>query len=334
MNPKIKYGLVGVGGFGSQRRARLRESGVFEMVGGVDILAEAFTEAEAEEGYPLKRFGSVDALAADPSIEAVFVATPAVLHVSQAMIAARAGKAVYCEKPLGSDRNACLELVEFCEKNHIPHGHGFSVRYHPLWQRTKQLVDSGVLGRIVSVSAASMHTGGLAFSGDNWRFRAGDNPGGPLFQCGIHKIDTLRFLFGEGRWVSGIVNRTITTSPTDDAYVLLGEFGGIPTTLHSHYVASYRHAMEIYGTKGNLFITEFPDKLELKATDLTSGFEPVCDLTGSIQPTDAEGDSLRDFARAVRERTQPAMSGREGFKTLDLIFQAVDLAVETKVLVK
>jgi predicted dehydrogenase len=324
----IRYGIVGVGGFGAQRRDRLRKCGAYEIVGGVDLREEAFVAAEKEEGRPLKRYASVEALVADPAIEAVFIATPANLHVQQAMIAAKAGKAVFCEKPLGHDRSECLSLVEYCETNNIPHGHGFSARFFPMWQEVKRIVDSGTLGRIVSVSAACMHTGGLAFSGNNWRFKAGENPGGPLFQCGIHKLDTLRFLFGNGCWLAGIVNKTVTPSPTDDAYVLLGEFGGIATTFHSHYVASYRHAMEIYGTKGDLFITEFPDKLEHKITDLTSGFEPVHDITLKIPPTDAEGDSLRDFAHAVRERRQPAMSGLEGFKSLELVFQASEIAQE------
>ena len=328
MDVKVRYGIVGVGGFGAQRRERLRKCGAYEMVGGVDIVEEAFVKAVSEEGQQIRRYASVEELVADPQIEAVFIATPANLHVPQAMLAARAGKAVFCEKPLGPDLAACRELVEYCEQHGIPHGHGFSARFLPIWQEVKRIVDSGALGQIVSVSAATMHTGGLGFSGDNWRFKAGENPGGPLFQCGIHKIDTLHFLFGEGRWHAGIVNRTITSSPTDDAYVLLGDFGGIPATLHSHYVASYRHAMEIYGTKGDLFITEFPDKLEHKITDLTSGFESVHDLTREIPPTDAESDSLRDFAMAVRERRQPAMSAREGLKSLELIFQASEIAKE------
>ena len=318
---QVKYGIVGIGGFGAQRRERLRKCGAFEIIGGVDIREEAFTQADEEEGKALKRYGSVEELVADPTIEAVFIATPAALHVPQAMIAAQAGKAVFCEKPLGPDLDECRRLVEYCEENNIPHGHGFSSRYNAIWQEVKRIVDSGELGRIVSISAATMHTGGLAFGTDNWRFTRKENPGGPLFQCGIHKLDNLRFLFGDGEWHSGIVQRDITDSETDDTYVLLGRFGGIPTTFHGHYVACYRHAMEIYGTQGDLFITEFPDKLEHKITDLTSGFEPVHDLTDSIPASDAETDSLRDFAKAVRERRQPIMNGREALKSLELVFE-------------
>ena len=344
MNQTIGYGIVGVGGFGAARRKTLRDAGCFKIVGGVDPREAAFLDAEKEEGKSFHRYGSVEALVADPLIQAVFISTPAHLHVEQAMVAAEAGKAIFVEKPLGDDPKACAELVEYCENNRIPHGHGFGVaRFSPLWQHVKNLLDEGALGRVVSVSAASMHTGGLAFPPDNWRFSAGRNPGGPLFQCGIHKIDLLRFLFGEGRWIAGIVNRTITSSPTDDSYILLGEFGGVPATLHSHYVASYRHAAEIYGTKGSLFITEHPTRLEHKITDITSGFEPVHDITSQIPfldaaslsskslSSEAELDSLRDFAAAVRERRQPRMNGREGLKTLELVFQAADIAVEMPV---
>ena len=328
MYESVQYGIVGVGGFGYVRCQRLRAAGGFAMIGGVDVRKEAFVQAEAQEGRALERYTSVEAMAADPRIEAVFIATPAHLHVQQAMIAAQAGKAIFVEKPLGHDLGACVELVEYCEKNYVPHGHGFSSRYTPLWQYVKQMLDGGELGRVVSVSAATMHAGGIAARSDNWRFAAGKNPGGPLFQCGIHKLDLLRFLFGEGKWLAGYVNRTITASSTDDAYVLLGSFGGVPATVHSHYVAAYRHAMEIYGTQGDLFITEYPKKLEYKRTDLTSGFEPVCDIREKIPPTEAELESLRDFAIAVRERRQPKMDGREGLKSLDLVFSAALIAKE------
>lgn len=132
MNKTIRYGIVGVGGFGRTRRNTLRDAGCFDIIGGIDVREEAFREAAQDEGKPLKRYASVEALATDSHIEAVFIATPAHLHVEQAMIAARTGKAVFVEKPLGYDHAACVELVEYCEKHHIPHGHGFSLRYNPL----------------------------------------------------------------------------------------------------------------------------------------------------------------------------------------------------------
>lgn len=324
----VRYGIVGVGGYGGVRRRSLRRAGVFQIVGGVDPNVAAFAQAEQEEGCPVPRYETVEALVSDPQVEAIFVATPASFHIDQAFAAAKAGKAIFVEKPLGHELSHCRELVEYCQRNGIPHGHGLTERYLPVWGKVKQLLEEGELGTIASVSTASMHTGGLAFGSENWRFRKGENPGGPLFQCGIHKIDLLRYLFGEGHWLSGVVNRTVTPSSTDDSYIMLGLFGGIPCTLHSHYVASYRHAMEIYGTKGDLFVSTFPTKLEIKRTDLTSGFEPVHDLTPLIPDIDAEVDALRSFAKAVREGRPSSTSGWDGLRALELVFQAIEIAQE------
>jgi 1,5-anhydro-D-fructose reductase (1,5-anhydro-D-mannitol-forming) len=329
MNDKIiKYGIVGVGGFGSVRRKTLRETGRFQIIGGVDIDSKIFEKAALEEDRPLKRYETVETLVADPEIEAIFVASPPSFHVDQAMVAAKARKAVFVEKPLGYNYDDCLKLVEYCEENNIPHGHGFGVRFLDLWQKVKSLLNEKALGQVISISVACMQTGGLILPEDNWRFDRARNPGGPLFQSGIHKIDLLRFLFGEGKWLAGFVNRLVTKSATDDTYVLLGTFGGVPATLHCHYVASSRYAMEIYGTRGSLFISEYPTKLEHKITDLKEGLEPVHDLTKTILETKAELRSLCDFADAVRDRKQPAMSGREGLKSLKLVLDAAELSIE------
>ena len=325
-NPPVRYAIAGAGGFGSCRRAMLRDAGGFEIIGALDPRDEAISGAEREEGKTLRRYQTMEELCADPAVEAVFIATPAHLHVAQGWLAARAGKAVFIEKPLGHDLKDCRRLVEYCEANRIPHGHGFSVPLKPLWVEVKRLIDSGLLGQIVSVAVASMSTGGFFFPPENWRFKKAQNPGGQLFQCGIHKIDMIRRLFGEGTWHAGYVRRDVTTAETDDGYVLLGEFGSVPVTFHSHYVAAYRHAMEIYGTEGDLFVTEFPEKLEYKKTDLSGGNEPILDWTDKIPATDPCGEALRDFAVAVRERRQPIMNGRDGLRALELIFEAIKIS--------
>ncbi len=326
MQTPVNYGIVGVGGFGAMRRKWLRQSEAFKIVGGVDIRPEAFDEAERQERTPLRRYASVEALAADPEIEAVFISTPAQFHIEQALIASRAGKAVFVEKPLGHDLAACRELVEYCEKHNIPHGHGFSSRFADMWQYVKTLLDEGKLGQVISISASTMSSAGFYFPPDNWRFRADENPGGPLFQCGVHKLDLLRYLFGEGEWLAGYVNKTVTPTATDDAYVVLGRFGGIPTTFHSNYVASYRHAMEIYGTEGDLFLTEYPMSITYKQTGKNTEGEPLINLMDLIPEADAEGDALRDFAAAVRDRRQPKMNGREGLRAVELILEAVRIS--------
>jgi len=189
------------------------------------------------------------------------------------------------------------------------------------------MLEQKALGRIVSITVTCQHTGGLAFNHDNWRFQKETNPGGPLFQCGIHKIDILLYLFGKGHWKSGYVQRQITETQTEDSYVLLGDFDNIQTTFHSSYVSCYRQAMEIYGTEGNLVIEEHPDRLIHKETNLNARREPTINLTGCIPKSDAEKNSLIDFSRAVREQRQPLVNGRNGLEALEIVFEAVKICL-------
>ena len=322
----INYAIVGVGGYGIQRRKKLRQAGCFRMLGGLDITPSALDQAEEEEGHPLRRYENLSELVADPEVEAVVVSTPAHLHVEQAFEAARAGKAIFVEKPLGHNLEECRALVEYCEANEIAHGHGFSSRFDPIFVHAKKMIDDGMLGKLVGVAASQMSTLGLVFPKDNWRFHPERNPGGPLFQCGIHKIDLLRFLIGEGQWLSGVLDRHLTESETEDSLILIGLFGGVPVTFHSHYVASYRHGMEFYGTHGTLLISEYPTRIEFKETDWEGNPEPLQNIIDLVKPVEAERDALRDFARAVRERRQPSINGRDGLRAVELVHQAVEVA--------
>lgn len=320
----MRCAVVGLGGFGAERRRTLRESGAFEMVGGVELVDAVFERAAQEEGGGFRRYATVSEAAGD--VEAVFICTPAHLHIEQAWDVVREGRAVFVEKPLAHDLEEARRLVEYCEENKIAHGHGFTLRDLPHWQFVRKLVRDGFCGRVVSASATSMHSGGLAHAMDNWRFVPGRNPGGPLFQCGIHKIDLLRWIFGEGSWLAARGRSDLTLSETEDSFVLLGEFGGVPCTLHCHYVTGYHHGLCIYGTEGNLYLTDYPVSLQWQKRSPTSGVETPVDLTVPSPGKSAVSESLREFARAVREHRQPIPNGRDGLVALELVVAAVGLA--------
>lgn len=329
----ICYGMIGIGGFGRERRRQLRESGLFRLKGGVDLRQEAFEEAEQAEGHPIQQYESIEQLANDPEIELVVISTPAHLHVEQATMAARAGKAIFTEKPLGHDLDACRELVEYCERHNIPHGHGFSNYFSPLWQLVRrEIFENKLLGQLVSISMASMHTGGLVSPETNWRFRSDQNPGGPLYQCGIHYLHLLNVLFGGGKWLHGVPVHGISGKPVLDGLVLTGMFGGVPVTFHSHYVASYWHSWEFYGTDGNLLVSEHPERLQYKKAIRDSGFEPIYDWTDKIaaEPPGFH-EQMRDLAEAVRERRQPIINGRHGLEAIASIYQALEVSEKADV---
>lgn len=324
---RVRCAVIGVGGYGATRRRLVRESGAFELVGGVEVSDAAFAVALEEEGSGFQRFASVEA--ACDAVEAVFVCTPAHLHFAHAMTAARRGCAIFVEKPLAHEIRLARELVTYCEQAAIPHGHGFTLRNAPVMREFKRLLDEGRCGNVVSVSATSMHSGGFAHSEDNWRFSPEWNPGGPLFQCGIHKIDLLRWIFGEGSWVGAVSRSNLTASETEDSYVLLGEFGDVPCTLHCHYVTAYHHGITVFGTEGNLYLTDYPTSLLWQKRSPTSGVETAVEIAVPLVDESEPDEALCEFAAAIREERQPQPNGRDGLEALELVIAASNLAEES-----
>jgi predicted dehydrogenase len=233
-------------------------------------------------------------------------------------LAARAHKDVFVEKPLSHDLSAARRLVRLFDVLRLHLGVGFTMRSQQGALLCKQLIDAGELGTIVAANITNMHAGGLSIPGDNWRFRREWNPGGPLFQLGVHELDLLRWWFGEGEVVSAIERTGISGKPTADAFTVLLRFGEIAVTLHAHYVCPAHHGAQIFGTKANLYYTLNPETVTIHPLSTA----PVqLDL-----PRVSEVDAMCSFADAVRKRTAYAPNGDDGIATLKMVYDAVAVA--------
>jgi predicted dehydrogenase len=149
---------------------------------------------EAAEALGIeKAYGSYEALLADPDIDAVYIALPNHLHVPWSIRAAEAGKHVLCEKPIGLTVAEAEALVAVRDRTGVLVQEAFMVRTHPQWQAAKELVASGRIGDVRSM------TGYFSYFNDdpsNIRNRA-DWGGGALMDIGCYLIHTSRFIFGE-----------------------------------------------------------------------------------------------------------------------------------------
>jgi predicted dehydrogenase len=314
-------GFIGVGGFGAARRRWVRESGRFEIVIAFDPSREAIDAALREDG----RFhiaDTIEALVQRDDIEVVFITSPPQLHVEQAMAAARAGKHLFIEKPLSHDLHAARELVRLCDERKLLLGVGFTMRRQPGALLCKQLIDAGELGTIVAANITNMHSGGLTIPADNWRFRPPWNPGGPLFQLGVHELDLLRWWFGDGEVVSAIARDGVSGRPTPDAFTMLARFGDVAATLHAHYVCAYHHGAQIFGTKANLYYTLDPETVTIQRR--RDGGQEVRESLAL--PRVSETDAMIAFADALRDGAPYEPNGQDGIATLEMLYHAVELA--------
>lgn len=328
---RIMVGQAGVGGFGRRRRGFLRESGLFELVACYDIDAEAMRACREEDGAQPEE--SFDALIDRQDIEAVVISTGARFHAQQAIAAMDQGKHVFIEKPLCSTADEMKAILEKQNETGLAIGTGHHDLVHDEVPATiKRHIDTGELGVITAFEAMTASSGGLACGADSWRAAEGLNPGGMLFQCGIHKIHELRYYFGEVTSVSCFMRYDLRPEikVADSAICTLLFDSGAYGTLHAHYVTPYRHTMTIMGTKANLL---FENRFghggkhlwrQNQRERFDGGYEPRLELAFDCT-TDWCGN-LKAFHRMIRTGEAAYPSNRDAAEALKVVLAADESA--------
>ena len=201
-NDKLRVAMVGVGGFGGYRRERMRETGLFQLVAAYDINPQALAQCQAEDGATIAP--SFDALLATPGIEALIVATGGKFHAEQTIAALERGLHVFVEKPLCSTPEEVTALVEAQRRTGLIVGVGHHDLQHDSAAVTlKSMLADGTFGTVVTFEEVTAHSGGLEIKPGDWRGDPEKNPGGMLFQCGVHALHELLFYFGPVARVHG-----------------------------------------------------------------------------------------------------------------------------------
>jgi predicted dehydrogenase len=140
-----------------------------------------------------KAYGSYEELLADPSIEAVYNPLPNDLHVPWSIKAAEVGKHVLCEKPLSTSVADARKLLAARDRMGVKIGEAFMVRTHPRWLRTRELIRSGRIGDLHSISGQFCY-----FNREHGNIRnIREAGGGALLDMGCYPITLSRFIYGE-----------------------------------------------------------------------------------------------------------------------------------------
>lgn len=215
----------------------------------------------------------------DPEIQIVNIVTPNAFHKEVAIAAVRAGKHVWCEKPLALTADDAREMTEAAEAAGVSTLVGFTYLQNPGLALAKKLIDDGELGELVSFtsffSADTMIDPAVPFSWRTDRARAG---GGALGDLGSHLVSIARYLVGPVARVSGLTRivvperadgeGVIRTVDNDDLAISMLEFdNGVIGTMQASRVATGRAfevSFTLTGTKGVIrFSQQDSHKLEV-----------------------------------------------------------------------
>lgn len=320
---KIKSGMIGVGGFGAARRSRIRESGLFDLDVVCDLNPDALRKACEEENA--RAVDSYDELLTDDTLEAVFISTGASAHASQILAALEAGKHVFVEKPFVSHPGELQEVFDACTATALVVGVGHAVHEQD-WRSTlaKQYLDSGKLGKLTAVEFNSSHSGGLTINPGDWRSKPENNPGGMLFQCGVHSLHFAMSLLGPIDRVAAFFRDDVHSTQTVDAACCLLHFkSGLIGTLNCFHVTAYEHMNRFFGTKGNLHLDHIRKEGFFQPRKLNDYEEHIPVPTFEGETADP---GVRNFYNAIRKGTPMRTGWQEGARAVQVVFAAEESA--------
>lgn len=248
---KLRWGILSTANIGTAKVIPAMQKCQLGEVLAIASRDEAKAKVVAKElGIP-KAYGSYEALLADPEIDAIYNPLPNHLHVPWSKKAVEAGKHVLCEKPIALSSAEAQDLLDFSKRHpDIKIMEAFMYRFHPQWQKAKDLVDSGKIGELKTIQSFFSYR---LLDPSNIRNKA-DIGGGGLMDIGCYNISLSRFIFAAE---PERVLATIDFDPefkTDRLATAVLEFAkGTASFTCSTQLSPYQR-VNIFGTEGRIEI--------------------------------------------------------------------------------
>jgi len=269
---------------------------------------------------------------------AVIVANPTSLHLDVAIPAAEAGCAILLEKPVSDSLDRLDLLQKTAQKSGSKILVGFQFRYHPTLNHARELIQSGALGRVLTVHA---HRGEYLPQWHPWEdyrrsYAARADLGGGVIRTLTHPLDYLRYLIGEveALWSFNGHLSPLELDVEDVAEIGLKFTNGALGGIHLNYVQRPpRHALEIVGTAGTLRWDNADGILHLHQASAPFGSysdNPPAPVTQTFAPPDGfERNHLfvsqtRHFIETARGESEPVCALEDGIAALRLALAAVE----------
>lgn len=197
---QINWGFIGCG------EVTEKKSGpAFNEVEGSQVVAvmsrsENKARSYAERHHIRKWYTDAQELIDDPDVNAIYIATPPSSHATFAIMAMRAGKPVYIEKPLAASYNDCIRINRISEQTGVPCFVAYYRRYLPYFQKVKEIIQNGTIGKVINIQIRfSVPPRDLDYKNEKelpWRLQPDIAGGGYFYDLAPHQIDLLQNIFG------------------------------------------------------------------------------------------------------------------------------------------
>lgn len=268
---EVRWGILGSGAVTEKKSGpALRTTQGSRLVAVMRRTPGLARDYAERHGVP-RWYESADELVADPEVNAVYVATPPGSHAELALLAARAGKPAYVEKPMAASYAECRAMIEAFERAGVPLFVAYYRRALPRFQRVKELLDAGAIGAPRTVEIALRRTlRPEELRGEpSWRVMPEIAGGGHFVDLASHTLDLLDWLLGPIAEARGLAGNQAGLYAAEDvvATSLRFESGVLGAGAWTFAAHAPRDRVVIAGSRGELRFATFADEPIVLATE-------------------------------------------------------------------
>jgi predicted dehydrogenase len=334
MDP-LRVGVIGCGRIATNHVAALRRIDGVAVVAVADIDEERANTFASLHGVP-SAYTDIDRMF-QAGLDAVTVCTPHPAHVDGVLAAARHGVHVLCEKPIATSLDEADRMIDATDRARVLFGVLFQRRFWPAATAIRRAIDEGRLGPPITGGVLARFNRDAEYYADQWRGRWATEGGGVLMTQAIHHIDLLQWYMGPatrvtGRYANLAHQDVIEVEDTVGAVVEFAS-GAIATisagTSFNPGLGAQVWVSDASGRTAS--VTEFPEGVgfaDLWSLPGEEAYEqvyrpgmpfdiPLAEIHRHLVPYHTM--QIEDFVRAVRAGREPAVTGREAVKSLEIV---------------
>lgn len=321
---KLGWALCGLGGLSENQIAPALQNAQLSRLAGV------ITDTPAKAGRWKEKYGLRDnaiftydtmaKLAENPDIDVVYIVTPNALHGEQAALAFKAGKHVFCEKPMEVTVERCRKMIDDAKAANRKLGVAYRCQYDPNHLECVRIARTKELGDLRLVEAS--FTVSIGAPGQ-WRLKRALSGGGALFDVGIYALQAARYITGEEPVeVSALEGKTDAAkyAEVDESMFWQMRFpsgviascstsyeAGLSSRIRAHTNRGWFGLDPAFGYRGNRGMRSDGKEIALPAPDLF-------------------GAEMDDFSRCIFENRQSKVSGEEGLRDVKIMMAIYEAA--------
>ncbi len=312
---KLGIALVGLGYYSTDLLApALQLTKHCELKGivtGTATKAEQWKKIYKIEDKNIYNYHSFDKIANNPDIDVIYIVLPPSLHAEYVTRAAKAGKHVWCEKPMAISVGECQQMIDACNKNKVKLSIGYRMQHEPNTQQIIRYRKERSYGNVLKAEAAAGYFDGRT---NHWK-QIKKMGGGAMYDMGVYPLNAVRYSIGVEP--VSVVAKQSTTRPqiyteVDETMVFDLEFAGGVT---AHCETSFGKGMN------ELTVTCEKGWYKLSPFQAYSGISGVTSNGTKLNAhiPNQQAKQMDDDALAIKNGTPVLVPGEEGLKDIRVV---------------